>query len=152
MGANQNYSQELGLYPKLENRTGPQPWEKWTSPGERHEQTSPQPWEKRTSPGERHERTSPRPWEKWTSPGERHERTSPQPWKKRTSKSNLENLGLRAGNGQGQTGPVQIEGGPKTLRGGKPDQYRGTDQAGAAWRKREEKYPVAKIKLHFRLK
>jgi hypothetical protein len=91
---------------------------------------------------------------KMTSPGERHEWTSPQPWEKRTSKSNLENHGLRAGNRQGQTGPVQIEGGPKTLRGGggKPDQYRGTDQAGAAWRNREEKYPVAKIKLHFRLK
>jgi hypothetical protein len=38
--------------------------------------------------------------------------------RKQTSKSNLENLVLRAGNGQGQTGPVQIEGGPKTLRGG----------------------------------
>jgi hypothetical protein len=116
MGVNQNYSQELGLYSKHENRIGPQPWEK------------------RTSPGERHERTSPQPWKKWTS------------------KSNLENLGLRAGNGQGQIGLVQIEGGPKTLKGGKPDQYRGTDQSGAAWRNREEKYLVAKIKLHFRLK
>jgi hypothetical protein len=46
MGANQNYSQELGLYPKLENWIGPQPWEKRTSPGERHGRTSPQPWEK----------------------------------------------------------------------------------------------------------
>jgi hypothetical protein len=35
---------------------------------------------------------------------------------------------------------------------GKLDQCRGTDQASAAWRNREEKDPVAKRKLHFRLK
>jgi hypothetical protein len=55
MRANQNYSQKLDIYPKLNNRTSPQPWEKQTSPHPWENRTSPHPWENRTSPGERHE-------------------------------------------------------------------------------------------------